>query len=207
MTTQKVKKVIIALRMDRMTPLQLVDFSKQIVTAMTGNAYFASPSPTLASINSNIVSLEAAIAVTKRGIQATTADMHAKKKILHDALKNLGAYVEGIANLDPPNAITIARSAEMGIKNDPKPRPSGFRLQLTGIPGQVRLYTTSIKSGSYRWEYTLTPTDNASWISVENNLAKILITGLTSGQRYYFRAAAVERTLGPWSTIINTVVA
>jgi hypothetical protein len=207
MIAQKVKKVLIAPRMGKMNPIQLVDFSKLVIASMTGNAYFASPSPSLASVNADTLALEVANAVVRRGILATTADMHVKKKILHDALKNLGAYVEGVANLDPVNALTIARSSSMGIKNDAKPRPSGFRLQLTGIPGQVRLYTNSIKSGAYKWEYTTTPADNASWIQLENNVAKILITGLTSAQRYYFRSAVVEKILGPWSNVINTVIA
>lgn len=189
-----------------MTTLQMASFSKQVVADMTGNAHFPSPSPALSVIDANTLALDTAIAVVKRGIPATTADMHAKRKVLHDLLKSLGVYVEVVANQDPPNALTIAKSSGMGIKLDPKPRPAGFRLQPTNVPGQVKLFTTSVPRGAYKWEYTTTPAVDASWVSVENNAAKILITGLTSASRYYFRVAVATKSLGPWSDVINTVI-
>jgi hypothetical protein len=206
MTKPKVKKVTVAMRMSRMTVLLLIDFAKHVVSSMTNNAYFTTPTPTLASITTNVQSLEAAVAVSKHGPPAATEDVHTKKKVLYDAMKHLGAYVEGVANLDPPNAATIAKSAGVGLKSDPKPRVTGFRLLLTGVPGQVKLFTLSVKNASYRWEYTLTPADANSWITLDSNVSKFLVTGLVSGQRYYFRVANVLKTLQPWSQVINTLV-
>ncbi len=207
MVKQKVKKVTVAMRMNTLTPLLLAAFGKHVVSSMTGNVYFTTPSPTLAAINTAIASLEAAISVAKRGDTASTSDMHAKKKVLHDLLKLLGAYIEGVANLDPANAATIAKSSGAGIKNDPKPRPSGFRLQLPGLPGEVKLFTTAVKSAVYKWQYTTNPADPTTWVTyAEASIAHILVTGLTSGQRYYFRVAAITKAVGPWSTVINTVV-
>jgi hypothetical protein len=206
MKKPKVKKVTVAMRMGKLTILQLIYFAKHVIASMTNNPHFSSPSPSLASMSTNIQNLEAAVAAAKYGPPTATEDMHAKKKVLYDAMKQMGAYVEGIANLDPPNAAAIATSAGVGLKNDPKPRASGFRLTLTGVPGQVKLYALSVKAASYKWEYTLTPADASSWISLDTNVAKLLITGLTSGQRYSFRVAAVLKTLQPWSQVISTLV-
>jgi len=194
------------MRMGRLTVLLLIDFAKHVVASMTNNQYFTTPAPSLASITTAVQNLEAAVAAAKHGPPAATEDVHTKKKVLYDTLKNLGAYVEGVANLDPPNAATIAKSAGVGLKNDPKPRATGFRLTLPGAPGQVKLYTSSVKAASYKWEYTLTPADATSWISLDTNVSKLLVINLTSGQRYYFRVANVLKTLQPWSQVISTLV-
>jgi hypothetical protein len=207
MSTLKVKKVKTSLKLSKMTFLQLVDFAKHVVASMTGNAHFVAPLPLLATISTAIASLEAAIVASKPSTPTATADKHAKRKVLYDAMTHLGAYVEGIANMDPPNAVTIVTSAGMEVKLPGKPRPAGFRLQLTGKPGEVRLLTTSVKAAAYKWQYTPTPTDINSWVTVESSLAKLLLTGLTSVTRYYFRVAVIGHTTGAWSTVINAVIA
>ncbi len=205
-TTTKVKAVKVALKMSKMTFLQLADFAKHVVGSMTGNANFTAPLPTMATMNANIASLEAAIAASKPSTPTKTADKHAKKKVLYDAMNQLGAYVAGVANLDPPNAITIITSAGMVEKAAPKPKASGFRLLLSKTPGEVTLYTASVKNAAYKWQYTTTPAVDASWITVEGKLSKYLITGLTSGSRYYFRVAVITHTTGPWSNQISSMI-
>jgi hypothetical protein len=205
-TTTKVKAVKVALKMSKMTFLQLADFASHVVSSMTANAHFTAPLPTMATMNANIASLTAAIAAAKPTTPAATADKHAKKKVLYDAMNQLGAYVAGVANLDPPNAATIIASAGMVEKAAAKPKASGFRLVLSTTPGDVTLYTTSVKNAAYKWQYTLTPAVDASWITVEGTLAKYLITGLTSASRYYFRVAVITHITGPWSNQITTVM-
>ncbi len=192
--------------MSKMTFLQLVDFSKHVVTSMTGNAYFTTPLPTLASMNASIASLEAAILAAKPSTPTATADKHDKKKLLYEAMTQLAAYVVATANLTPSNAVTIITSAGLLVKAAPKPRPAGFRLKVMAVPGEVSLFTTAVKSGSYKWQYTTTPLVDASWQTLENNVAKILITGLTSSTRYYFRVAVIKKSIGPWSMVIDIVV-
>lgn len=192
--------------MSKMTFLQLVDYSNHVVTSMTGNVHFASPSPSLAAVGASITSLQAAIIASKPSTPTATADKHAKRKALVDLMTHLGAYVEGIANMDPPNAITIITSAGMEVKAPGKPRAAGFRLQLTGKPGEVRLLTGSVSGAAYKWQYTSTPADNLSWITQETSITKLLITGLSSGTRYSFRVAVIGHTTGAWSTVLNTVV-
>ena len=164
----------------------------------------ASPSPTLATLNANIASLEAAIVASKPSTPTATADKHAKKKVLYDAMNTMGAYVAGVANLDPPNAVTIITSAGMVERAAVKPKASGFRLLLSSTPGNVTLYTTSVKNAAYKWQYTTTPAVDASWVTVEGTQAKYLITGLASGSRYYFRVAVITHITGPWSNLITT---
>jgi hypothetical protein len=206
MNAKAVKKVKVSLKMSKMTFLQLTDFSNHVLASMTGNPHFAAPSPALTAISSDIAGLQAAIVAAKPSTPTATADKHAKRKVLYDAMTHLGAYVEGIANLDPPNAITIITSAGMEVKSPGKPRPAGFRLQLTGKPGEVKLLTTHVAASAYKWQYTTTPADNASWITSETSIAKLLLSGLTSAAHYYFRVAVIGHTTGAWSNVISTVV-
>ena len=200
-------KIKVALKMTPMTILQLIEFSNHVVLSMTGNSNFALPVPSLAAVSNAIASVEAAVADAHRGSATATSDKLAKRKLLQDLMTSLGAYVESVANLDPPNAITIIRSAGMEVKQALPPKPNGFRLKLTGKPGEVLLMTTRVRSSAYKWEYTTTPDVDSSWlVYVENMNREILLKGLQSGLRYYFRVAVIQDKAGPWSQVISTIV-
>ncbi len=207
MAILKVRKAKVALKLSSMNVLEMIQFSKHVIVSMTGNAYFPSPSPSLALISSNTADLEAAHNAVRKGWTATTEDKLTKRKTLHNALTQLGAYVEGTANLDPQNAVAIIQSSGMEVKSDAPPKPAGFRLQLTGLPGQVKLMTTRVRYAVYKWQYTTTPNDVASWLTYfENNNRQIVVSNLVSGQRYYFRVAVVKHGVGPWSVVLDTIV-
>jgi len=207
MPKQAILKMKVALKMSPMTILQLIDFSKHVINCMTSNAYFPSPSPSLASISAHIYNLEAAVAASHHGPPTATANKLAKRVLLHEAMTVLGAYVERIANQDPPNAVTIITSAGMEVKRALPAKPSGFRLKLTGVPGEVLLMTDRVRSAGYKWEYTTTPDVQESWqVYLENVNREVLVKGLTSATRYYFRVAVIGHRIGPWSQVINTVV-
>lgn len=205
-TVVKVKKVKTSLKLAKKTVLQLIDYARHVVGLMTGNSHFTTPAPALATVGTDATNLENAQALVKHGTPALTADRNAKRVILHNELVNLAAYVEGIANMDPVNALTIAKSSGFDLKADPTPRQNGFRLKALTTAGQVELKTNSVPRSSYIWQYTATPNDEASWKAQQGNLAKMIITGLISGQRVYFRVAVVGKTQGPWSNVLSTIV-
>jgi hypothetical protein len=206
MPKQRTPKVKVALKMTPMSFLQLLDFSNHVVKCMTGNGYFLNPTPSLATISSNVSNLAVLVAVAYHSPPTGTADRYAKRKILQDSMTALGAYVESVANLDPPNAVTIITSAGMEVKQALPVKPSGFRLKLTGVPGEVLLMTTRVRSAAYKWAYTTTPDDAASWICIENVNREILLKGLKSGQVYCFRVSVIQHRAGPWSQVIKTMV-
>ncbi len=206
MPKHRIKKAKVVLKLSELTFLQMIDFSKHVISSMSGNAYFPAPLPALNTISTNIANLDAAVMLANTRTPSATADKHAKRKLLHDSMTSLGFYVEAIANQDPANALTIITSAGMTPKKDLPPKPSGFRLVLTGVPGEVKLLTDWVRLAGYKWEYTTTPEDETSWIETDSMKRELLLSGLTTGLRYYFRVAVILHTCGPYSQVINTIV-
>ena len=89
MTRLKVKKVKVALNMSSMTLLELIDFSKKVLSAMTGNAYFSLPFPALNIIHANISDLESVLSSSLYGPTATEFKL-AKRKVLQNSMTQLG---------------------------------------------------------------------------------------------------------------------
>ena len=195
-----------ALGLSRMTYLQLIDFGNQVVLKMTGNVHFPAPNPTLAAIQTAITGLDTLVTAPRPHSTSQTADKTAKRKVLHDLLTTLAAYVAGIANLDPPNAVTIAESSGMKTAIPKKAPQNGFRVLPNKIQGQAKLATTKIRNAAYHWQYTLTPADDASWKSYDGMEARVTFTGLVSGLKYYFRVAVIQKGVGPYSVVLSYVV-
>jgi hypothetical protein len=206
MSETKVKRVRMSMHLCEMTYLELIDFSNQVVLHMTGNIHFPSPAPTLAAIQAAITDLDNLVTAPKPLSTSQTADKKAKRKLLHDLLTALAAYVAHIANQDPPNAITIAESSGIPVAPPPKVPQNGFRVMANKIPGRAKLATTWVRNAAYHWEYTLTPADPASWKSYQGLYAKTTFTGLTSGLKYYFRVALIRKGIGPFSIVLSYVV-
>ena len=117
---------------------------RHYVTSMTGNAYFTTPNPTLASVTTAVNNLETAADNADGGGEEETAIMHEKETIVDKQLTKLGGYVEGIANDDPDNAASIVLSAGMDLKKPAAPvgpvsRPENLRAGFGSLPGTIKL--------------------------------------------------------------------
>ena len=201
------KKVVVVLKLAKMPVPQKITKSRAIVTSITGNVSFTTPSPTLAVITANINNLETAYIVAQGGGVDDTANMHAKEFLLVVSLKSLAAYVEGIANTNLITAEAVALSSGMDIKNTGLHIPKDFSVKPTGNPGTVKLFTKHEDRSTYIWQMTNDPLGVAGWITIgQATQASLTKSGLTSGTRYYFRVATVGKNgQEPWSNIINTI--
>ena len=199
---------LVVLGLTRLPIPQEIELSRFVVTSMTGNANFTTPSPTLATITANANALETAYVAAQGGGKDEHAVMYAKKLLLELSLKALAGYVESIANANPVNAESIILSAGMQVKKRPSPRANGFRLSLTGKPGEVLLKTDFDDRATFTWQTTFTPLAEDSWQTIHvGTQAKYLATGLTRGMLYFFRVAKVDKDgQQPWSGVAYTYV-
>ena len=110
------KKVKIKIDFSRYTDSKLIVKGKQIVLMMTGNTYFTTPSPTLASITTAIGNFETALGNAAEGSKADTEIKNQLRATLEGLLKNLGAYVETTSNNDKAKA----KSSGFDIYKDPE---------------------------------------------------------------------------------------
>ncbi len=122
------------------------------------------------------------------------------------------SYIEQVINtivppatsVDPVVAAEKARSAGLDVADTPS--PVGAMPKITGLAGtqgdsdgEIDLHWNPVKRGlkSYELEMTEDPAGQTGWahagICSKSSFTK---TGLTSGKRYWFRAAAVG-TEGP----------
>ncbi|MBI1769502.1 MAG: fibronectin type III domain-containing protein [Bacteroidetes bacterium] len=179
-----------------------------IVASMTGNANFGTPSPTLATITTNVNALEAASIAAKGGGKDDTANMRAKEAVLDLSLKLLGYYVEGIASANPANAEAIILSAGMDVRGKGGNFARGFEVSATGNIGEVRLQREGVSRGSYEYQMSIDISTDANWQRIYSGTrARIVMSGLVSGTRYYFRAAGIDKNgLSPWSSV-KTMIA
>jgi len=202
------KKVVVVLKLSRFSIPEKVEKGRFIVTSMTGNANFPTPSPDLATITTQVNELETASIAAAGGGVDETANMHAKEHVLDLSLKSLAAYVESIANSDPVNAEAIALSSGMDVKSGGTRSAQQFQVESTGNPGEVKLSTRSADRATFLFQVSTDPVNESSWTSIgQSTRAKMVKTGLVSGVRYYFRVAMIDKNgQNPWSDVKNTIV-
>jgi hypothetical protein len=207
--SKKAPKKLVALLQSKLTPIQLVALSTHIVNSMTGNTHFQNPQPALATIATQKDSLEAAFQASMTHLKGTADKTSVARKALALSLKTLSGYVEGIANLDQDNAENIIISAGMAVKRPSINRPKLFTVKPGKASGSVNLDSKAEKGAVYVYEMTTDPNTPASWANIYiGKTTRFLKTGLSSGQRYYFRVAVIIKGVQqPWSPTVNVVIA
>jgi hypothetical protein len=205
---RKVKKMSkVKLGLDKMNPDEVVSSGNQIKTAMTGNANFTTPNPTLTAIGTAITTATTKIAAQKAAVQAATQATTDRDDAI-DALKvlltQLASYVE---NTSAGDAVKI-QSAGMSVKAPVAPvGPLGQvqNLALTADDdGELDATWDSVRGAkSYQVQVSADPITGTSWHDVAPvSKSKKALTGLTSGVRSWVRVRAIgskEENNGAWS--------
>ncbi|OIR13263.1 hypothetical protein GALL_56480 [mine drainage metagenome] len=168
--------------------------SEHILQSMTGNPNFATPTPTLADVQTAITKYSDALGKVIDGTKQDTVLKNQARKELEALLHDLGLYVQ----LNGKNDEAIILSSGFDIAN-PRipigilPKPTGFNTGKNTITGCVDLELDPINGAkSYQFEYTDAPvTETSVWHVVTSTAAFITITGLVSGKEYAFRVTGV----------------
>jgi len=179
------------LMLNSMSVPQLIAFAQHMVSRMTGNSFFATPSPLLTVITTAVNALQLAYDNAQGGGPAQTAIMHQKREALELLLTAEGHYVEDRAN-DPANAAAgaeaIILSAGINIRQTNPRQKSVFTASIGKIQGSAVLTAAHVDRGAHDWQYTLDPNQANSWIQVDQTIkATVTIVGLESLKHYYFR--------------------
>lgn len=195
----------VKLGLNRMTVPVKVQFAQQVVNKMTGNVNFTTPVPALAAVTTGTTDLDDAYDnaqqarldwIDKSNIQSSNeAD-------LDQLLTQLGNYVDNTANGDA----NIIMSAGMSTAAAPSPAP---------VPAQVIIQTVTDNSSgkldmkwqtvqhakTYEVQQNTDINDPSKWAQIGlPTKTKFLVTGLTSGTKYWFRVKAIGTAgEGPWS--------
>jgi hypothetical protein len=170
---------------------------RQIVTAMTNNASFPNPNPSLADVTTAVEELEktsAAVQAAKSEVTTRIAILQNTETKVDHALTQLGSYVENIAGRDDA-LITSAGMETQASRSAPSSPAVPQALSATAgeHEGNINLtWKPAPNARSYVIEASLDPATPTSWIHVgiATSAAKA-IANLVTGKRYWFRVATV----------------
>jgi hypothetical protein len=184
----------------------VITFAQSVATAMTGNASFASPNPTLATFEADIAALNTAETAVLSRVKGAVETRNAKLATVKADLGVMRTYVQSIADATPSNAEAIIESAGMQIRTVTLHDKPALSVKPGDVSGAVRLAAKSAGDrASYDWQYS---TDQKTWTALPQTLqAKTSASGLTAGTLYYFRVQALTRTGEQnWSQIVSLLV-
>ncbi len=173
---------------DKLSDANLEARANNIVASMTGNASFATPSPTLAVVQTAIDNYSAALAKAQTGSSYDKAYKNQKKGDLIDLLHSLGNYVLFTANGDE----LVAKSSGYNIAKGPSPAPEvsaavNQNLEDGANAGELKYSFDKVPGArSYMYQYAPDPlTENSTWQSQPGTIRKIVFSGLDSGKKYF----------------------
>ena len=189
-----------------LTDLQTIQLATDIKTALTGNASFTTPIPSLATgattITAGQTSLNASDAAQAASQLATT-----NKNNAMDAVRALvtqwGAYIEVTANGDESKILSA------GVQVRATASPVGVPDQVMNLAvtsgdndGELDLSWDPVANArSYEIQASPDPMTSTSWVGKGSSTkSKGPLTGLTGGARMWIRVRAIASAgAGAWS--------
>ena len=205
-TPNKPQHPIVAMLLPRAVPA-LVTYSEQVMQKMTGNLYFPTPTPTLATVTQAIDGLRAAAATALTRAKGTATAREDKRKALAKVMKQLGGYIQTISDANPETGATIIESAGVSVKKETPRKPRIFEATPGPVTGSAKVTAPSAANRvAYEWQ---TSTDGGkTWGTSATTLqARTVVTGLTAGSTVMFRYRAVTKTgEADWSQSVSLIV-
>lgn len=172
---------------------QLITFLRNVVTMMTGNPAFTTPSPTLASVTTAVDDLEEkAAAALNRGRLQVAARRSAQRNVLSLA-RQLSNYVESNCDGSVETLLSSGFDARRASSPEQMPAvPTNPRLSMNGQSGKLTFRFNGDGSGNTRnFSVQHGESETGPWIDHELSTSTTVdIIGLTPGKVYYARARA-----------------
>lgn len=174
-----------------------IEACRAIVTKMTGNANFPTPTPALLTITTAINNLETAYQSWLSGSKTS----HAQLKSLRLAVTTLMNQLKGYVQATSGTNVAIALSSGMSIKRPPTPRNNvGQVLNVRALPlpanGEAQVKWNAVRNNKaynlYKTTNLVNPMDSATWTLVASTTrGRMQVAGLPSGQRTAFIVVAI----------------
>jgi len=204
----------VKLGLSRLGPDELVTLANTIKTAMTGNANFTTPNPTLAALGTLITTAQTKIASyesAKAAVDTALSDRDTALAALRAGLSQEADYVQNVSAGDA----TKIESAGMSVRDDGS--PIGTPTQVLNLvvtagdnDGTLDASWDPVRgAASYEIQTSVDPVSGTSWAFKQSaTKSNANIAGLTSGTKMWVRVRAVGsgNSTGPWSDPATKVV-
>lgn len=203
----------ISLGLSRLPVADLIQTANNIKTAMTGNANFTTPSPTLTAIGTLITSLTNANNTYQANVNTTKQSLTVRDDAaaaLIAGLNQLTGYVQSVAGGDAAKI----QSAGMGVKGARTPAGvpdpvANLSITAGDNAGELDLqWDPSNGAKTYDVELSPDPVTPTSWVAQASvTKSKAAILGLTSGAKMWARVRGVgPGGTGGWSDPATKIV-
>ena len=175
---------------------QLIKQAQAIVLAMTNNAFFVGPMPSLSAVTAAILDLDVAEVAAKGKATGTAQARDVKEAVLLKLLRELQFYVQGIADSMPDQSEAIIVSAGMKVRKLTPRQKNHDEARQGHVSGLVVLIATVLAAPKavYFWQWS---SDQKTWTSLPMAFqATTSVSGLTPATMYYFRYHTVSKKTG-----------
>ncbi|MEI6056338.1 MAG: hypothetical protein WCR55_09810 [Lentisphaerota bacterium] len=174
--------------------LELGSVTTHIITGMTSNAYFPTPTVPIKTVQTALTSYLDALGKCGNGSKVDTDNKNTKRAELEELLSTLGTYVNTVAKCDK----TKLDSTEFPLTKVPEavgvlPAPSYIHASDGEGRGSINIEVSKVeKASGYIILYCESPADedNAKWQPKLSSKTKCTISGLKSVTKYSFKGAA-----------------
>jgi hypothetical protein len=204
--TPKKHMAKVKLNLDRLSITDLIQRGTDIKTAMTGNASFTTPIPSLTNIGTAITALTTANSTYESGLLTQKTNLTNRDNAagaLIALLTQLGGYVEAASAGDEAKI----QSAGMGVRGARVPvsmpnTVSNLSLTAGDNDGELDAQWDAVANAkTYEIQTSPDPITGASWTSKPSvTKSKAVLLGLPSGTKVWVHVRAVGAGgIGAWS--------
>jgi hypothetical protein len=181
----------VSLAFARKIDTDLIAFTRNVITLMTGNAQYPTPLPALTDVTTAVNALETVVHDALDGGKIAIATRNAARAEMLSLLRQLASYVSGNCDADLVLLIgsgfdAVRAPAPVGVL----PAPDNLRLDLTGISGQLYLRFDRV-ANAVNYSVQVATDPDGPWTDQDlSTSTRVMIDGLTPGKVYWVRACA-----------------
>ena len=188
----------------------LVTDAETIVTSMTNNSAYPTPSPALAAITTAINDFSVAINNAADGGTTLTAIKKAKRSALCTLLRHLASYVHVACNADMAALLSSGFPIQKPTRTPAGilPAPATPVLKTGSRTGDLVAITSPVQNAyAYNWRVALSSAPGDYEQEIQATAASVTFSGLTPGELYLVDVNALG-SAGPsdWSDVAELMV-
>jgi len=181
----------VALSFARKIDTDLIAFVRNVITLMTGNTKYPTPTPTLAALTTSVNDFETAVHDALDGGKIAIATRNAARVSLLAQMRQLAAYVQASCEAD---LLTLISSGFDAVRAPSPvatlPAPQNPRLGLTDKSGELLFRFDRVKN-AYNYSVQTAPAATGPWEDEDlSTTTRVIIGGLTPGEVIWARACA-----------------
>jgi hypothetical protein len=183
-------------------------FARKVHDQMAANSTsLPTPNPALSVLESQIDDYATKAALAKTRAAGAVEDRDKAQLVVKASLESERAYVEGLCNSDPGNALVLAQDAGMGVRTratHPKPP---LAVKAGAVSGSVNLVAKATKGArSNQWQYSLD--GGKTWVDLPpTTKAKTTLANLTPGVTVTVRQRGLAKSgLDDWGQPVSHLV-